>query len=69
MTDLHIPESNVKARTTFLKADIKRKGWKIKEVAARWGITPRRMSQILKNPTYMHIDAIYGLPNCPGQPN
>ncbi len=69
MTDLHISESNVKARTKFLKADIKRKGWKIKEVAARWGITARRMSQILKNPTYMHIDAIYGLPNCPGQPN
>ena len=69
MTDQNIPESNVKARTKFLKAEIKRKGWKIKEVATRWGVTPRRMSQILKNPSYMHIDAIDGLPNRPGQPN
>lgn len=49
-------------RTEMLKSVIKSKGWKIKDVAERWELTPRRMSQILKEPSYKEIDAIYGLP-------
>ena len=48
--------------TEMLKRLIKDKGWKIKEVAERWELTPRRMSQILADPSYKEIDAIYGLP-------
>jgi len=50
------------ALTKLMKDEIKNKGWKIKEVAERWSVTPRRMSQILGDPSRMNIDAIYGLP-------
>jgi hypothetical protein len=47
---------------------IKAKGWKLKEIAERWGFSPRRMDQISANPEPLHLDAIEGLPsNLPGQ--
>ena len=42
--------------------EVRKKGWKMKELAWYWGVTPRRMSQIAKNPSQMHIDALEGLP-------
>ena len=48
--------------TKELKRIIKKKGYMVKEIATRWDITPRRMSQILKKPSYKEIDAIYGIP-------
>ncbi len=46
----------------FTKA-VKSKGWQMQEVAERWGVTPRRMSQIAKNPTQKDWDAFAGLPD------
>lgn len=45
-----------------LTKQIKAKGWKSKEVAERWGVTPRRLSQIAGNPTQKDLDAVAGLP-------
>ena len=39
------------------------KGWTRDELAARWGITPRRVSQIAKAPEQIHWDALAGLPD------
>ena len=41
---------------------IRAKGWLSKELAARWGITPRAMSRIAANPKQVHWDALKGLP-------
>ncbi len=48
--------------TKEFKRVIKSKGWMMKDVAERWELTPRRMSQIAKKPSLVHWDAIYGLP-------
>lgn len=40
---------------------IKSKGWKMKDVAERWGVTPRRMSQISADPKQKDWDALAGL--------
>lgn len=45
-----------------LTHEIRIKGWAMKDVAERWGITPRQMSNIAKNPKQIHIDAVNGLP-------
>lgn len=42
---------------------VKAKGWQMQEVAERWGVTPRRMSQIAKEPTQKDWDAVAGLPD------
>lgn len=42
---------------------VKAKGWQMQEVAERWGVTPRRMSQIAKAPTQKDWDAVAGLPD------
>lgn len=39
------------------------RGWKMKEVAKRWGVTPRRMSQIAADPKQKDWDALNGLPD------
>jgi hypothetical protein len=47
---------------------VKAKGWKMQDVAERWGVTPRRMSQIAKEPGQKDWDAVAGLPDqtqCP----
>lgn len=48
-----------------IKALVKSKGWKIKEVGERWGLKPRRMSQIVtdeKRNKY-YTDGFRGLPD------
>ena len=42
--------------------EVRKKGWKMKDLAFYWGITPRQMSNIAKDPTQLHIDALNGLP-------
>ncbi len=43
---------------------LKYRGWMAKEVAERWGIKPRRMSQIIQDPdrNQYYDDAFAGLP-------
>ena len=45
-----------------LTQQIKAKGWLMKEIAERWSITPRQMSNISKEPKQVHFDAVEGLP-------
>ena len=52
----------VQSRRIDIKADIKSKGWKMKDVASRWGITPRQMSNISASPGMKDWDAVDGLP-------
>jgi len=40
----------------------KAKGWRMKAIAERWGVSPRRMSQIAAEPKQKDWDAINGLP-------
>ena len=44
-------------------AKAKAKGWSMKAIADRWGVTPRRMSQIAADPKQKDWDALEGLPN------
>ena len=48
-----------------LLRNIKAKGWKAKEVAERWGIKPRQMANITREPKVIHFDAVEGLPEKP----
>ena len=43
-------------------AEAKRKGWKMQDIAKRWGIKPRQMSNIAKLPGQRDWDALAGLP-------
>lgn len=47
-----------------IKALIKAKGWKQKSIAQRWGLSERRLSQIVTDPqrNLYYDDAIRGLP-------
>ena len=45
------------------KDELKSKGWKMKDVAERWEITPRQVSNIAKEPTTRYWDMLDGLPN------
>ena len=38
------------------------KGWANRDLAERWGYTPRHMSRIAANPSDLHLDALKGLP-------
>ena len=38
------------------------KGWKLKDIGDRWGVTDRQMSRIANNPKQKDIDAVNGLP-------
>jgi hypothetical protein len=49
-------------RTGF-KAELKAKGWKMKDVAERWGISPRQVSNIAKSPKDRDWDMLDGLPD------
>ena len=49
--------------TSDFTLSVKAKGWQMQEVAERWGVTPRRMSQIAKQPTQKDWDAVAGLPD------
>jgi len=48
--------------TPFVKA-LRLKGWSAQHVAKRWGISPRRVSQIGKAPSQKDWDALAGLPD------
>jgi len=48
--------------TKFVKA-LRIKGWSAKRVAERWGMLPRQLSRIAKEPKQIHLDALAGLPN------
>lgn len=37
------------------------KGWQLKELAVRWGIKPRSMSNLAANPKLVHWSAMDGL--------
>ena len=47
--------------SAYMKA-ARAKGWARDALAERWGITPRRLSQIAKAPTQWDWDALAGLP-------
>ncbi len=47
--------------TDYVKK-MREKGWSAQAVARRWGISPRRVSQIGKSPTQRDWDALAGLP-------
>ena len=38
------------------------KGWRVKDLAERWGFTLAGISKITANPKQMHWDALKGLP-------
>jgi len=48
--------------TNPFTAEAKRRGWKMKAIAIRWGISPRQMSRIAKKPSQRDLDALNGLP-------
>jgi hypothetical protein len=48
--------------TRFVKV-LRSKGWTAKEVAKRWGVSPRWISIIGGNPSQRDWDALDGLPN------
>ncbi len=41
---------------------VKAKGWSMKAIGERWGVTPRRMSQIAGAPKQKDWDAMEALP-------
>ena len=49
----------MKSYTTAAKA----KGWKLTELAQRWGITSRQMSNISSKPKKRDWDALEGVPD------
>ena len=42
--------------------ELRRRGWTARELAERWGVSPRRISQISANPSLKDWDALKGLP-------
>lgn len=48
--------------TEYVKA-LRAKGWSAQDLAERWGVSPRRISQIGNAPTQKDWDALAGLPN------
>ena len=53
--------STVEKRVGF-KEEAKAKGWKMKDLAARWQVGTRQMTNIAADPKRMHWDALDGLP-------
>lgn len=47
--------------TDYVK-QIRAKGWTAQELARRWGVSPRRISQIGNSPSQKDLDALAGLP-------
>jgi len=47
--------------TDFVK-QLRAKGWTAQALAKRWGVSPRRISQIGNEPTQKDWDALSGLP-------
>ena len=53
---------NAETNKAKFKSLAKAKGWMLKDLAARWGITARAMSYITANPSQRDLDAAEGLP-------
>lgn len=53
--------------TEFVKK-LRQKGWTAQEVAKRWGVSPRRISQIGNDPQWKDWDALAGLPDKVSEP-
>lgn len=53
-----------KKRSAFREAAAA-KGWRLNEIAQRWGILPRQMSRISTDPKQRDWDALAGLPRKP----
>jgi transcriptional regulator with XRE-family HTH domain len=47
--------------TDYVK-QLRAKGWTAQELAKRWGVSPRRISQIGSSPSTKDWDALAGLP-------
>lgn len=37
------------------------RGWELKEIGERWGLSDRQMSRISAEPKQLHLDALNGL--------
>ena len=48
--------------TEYVKA-LRAKGWSAQDLAERWGVSPRRISQIGNAPTQKDWGALAGLPD------
>ena len=48
---------------TPFTAQAKANGWKMKDIAKRWGILPRQLSRVAANPSQRDWDSLAGLPN------
>ncbi|NCD13708.1 MAG: XRE family transcriptional regulator [Bacteroidia bacterium] len=53
--------------TEFVKK-LRSKGWTAQELAKRWGVSPRRISQIGNDPQQKDWDALAGLPGKKSEP-
>lgn len=51
------------AKMTEFVNQLRAKGWTAQELAKRWGVSPRRISQIGAAPTQKDWDALVGLPD------
>lgn len=47
---------------TQFKLKANAKGWLMADIAERWGITVRQMSNVSREPKKIHWDALAGLP-------
>jgi hypothetical protein len=50
------------APTHLFTARLREKGYSVRQVAERWGLSERRLQEICANPSPMHLDALRGLP-------
>lgn len=48
--------------TPFVK-QLRKKGWTAQQLAKRWGVTPRQISNIGRNPSQKDWDALECLPD------
>lgn len=44
------------------------RGWRLEDIAARWGISVRQMSRVANNPKQRDLDAVNGLPSNRAEP-
>ena len=49
-------------KKTELHALAEQKGWMLKEIAERWGVTARQLSRTAQAPKQRDLDAVIGLP-------
>ena len=57
-----VRSGSVTRMTDYVK-QLRAKGWTAQELAKRWGVSPRRISQIGNKPQQKDWDALAGLPD------